>query len=610
MADNEITNQNFPLSFNSYAAFDATSIKTLMQQRLIDGGVFTDQIFEGSNFNSLLDVIAYSYHVLLFYLNRTANEASFTNAQLYENVNRIVKLLNYNPIGIQTSVLSFSAVASNALEKGIYTIPRYSYFTINDTSYSFAEDLTFSKSTSGVEVLNDLNESGLLYQGSFIQYPLYIATGEEFEEFNIVSVDADGNNDLIDHNHVHVYVKSGNNSWKQYSNVNSLYLENPLSETYELRLNENQRYGIKFGNGVTGKKLNEGDFVVVFYLKSDGPNGEAGPNVLNGSRLFIYDTQLYSEIASQVRSTGTNILNISEASQLNFENNLPSSKFTYQEDSKSIKNNARNTYKTQYRLINSTDFENYIKNNFSNLIQDVKVVNNTDYVEGHLQYLNEIGLSEPNLDSRILFNQINFSNSCNFNNVNCYCIPKIPQNETANFNKFLSVGLKNRIKDSLNRIKILTSEIVFQDPVYMEVGIGVASSDEMNNKRLYPEIVSESKLVIKKKGQSFISDSSIVENIVNAFKSFFDNQTLGKTIEIDKINTSILGINGIESFFTKRVVNGETIVINGLSLMVFNPIYSAPKEDIQIINQSLILPFFKSPYYGNYDVLKGNIVIE
>jgi hypothetical protein len=610
MADNEITNQNFPLSFNSYAAFDATSIKTLMQQRLIDGGVFTDQIFEGSNFNSLLDVIAYSYHVLLFYLNRTANEASFTNAQLYENVNRIVKLLNYNPIGIQTSVLSFSAVANDSLEKGIYTIPKYSYFTINDTSYSFTEDLTFSKSTSGVEVLNDLNESGLLYQGSFIQYPLYIATGEEFEEFNIVSVDADGNNDLIDHSHIHVYVKSGNNSWKQYNSVNSLYLENNLSETYELRLNENQRYSIKFGNGVTGKKLNEGDFIVVFYLKSDGPNGEAGSNVLNGSRLFIYNTQLYSEIMSQIRAAGSNILNISEAAQLNFENNLPSSKFTYQEDSKSIKNNARNTYKTQYRLINSTDFENYIKNNFSNLIQDVKVVNNTDYVEGHLQYLNEIGLSEPNLDSRILFNQINFSNSCNFNNVNCYCIPKIPQNETANFNKFLSIGLKNRIKDSLNQIKILTSEIVFQDPVYMEVGIGVASSDEINNKKLYPEIVSESKLVIKKKSQSFISDSSIVENIVNAFKSFFDNQTLGKKIEIDKIDTSILGINGIESFFTQRVVNGETIVINGLSLMVFNPIYSAPEEDIQIINQSLILPFFKSPYYGNYDVLKGNIVIE
>jgi hypothetical protein len=610
MADNEITNQNFPLSFNSYAAFDATSLKTLMQQRLIDGGVFTDQIFEGSNFNSLLDVIAYSYHVLLFYLNRTANEASFTNAQLYENVNRIVKLLNYNPIGIQTSVLSFSAAATDSLVEGIYTIPRYSYFSINDTNYSFTEDLTFSKSVSGTQVLNDLNESGLLYQGSFVQYPIYVATGEEFEEFNIVSTDIDGNNDLIDHNFIHVYVKSGGNPWKEYKYVNSLYLESYLSETCEIRLNENQRYTIKFGNGVTGKKLNQGDFVSVFFLKSDGPNGETGPNVLNGSRLFVYNTELYSEIMNEIRTTGTNILNITQAAQLNFTNNLPSSKFTYQEDSKNIKNNARNTYKTQYRLINALDFENYIKNNFSNLIQDVKVVNNSDYVEGHLQYLNEIGLSEPNLDSRILFNQVNFSNSCNFNNINCYCIPKIPQNETANFNKFLSIGLKNKIKDTLNPLKILTSEIVFQDPVYMEVGIGTASSEEISNDMLYPEIVSETKLVVKKKSQSFVSNSSIVENIVNAFRNFFDNQSLGKSVEMDTINASILSLNGVESFTTERMVNGQNIVINGLSLIMFNPVYSNPKEDIQIINQTLVLPFFKAPYYGNYDVLRQSIVVK
>jgi len=513
-------------------------------------------------------------------------------------------------IGIQTSVLSFSAAATDSLVEGIYTIPRYSYFSINDTNYSFTEDLTFSKSVSGTQVLNDLNESGLLYQGSFVQYPIYVATGEEFEEFNIVSTDIDGNNDLIDHNFIHVYVKSGGNPWKEYKYVNSLYLESYLSETCEIRLNENQRYTIKFGNGVTGKKLNQGDFVSVFFLKSDGPNGETGPNVLNGSRLFVYNTELYSEIMNEIRTTGTNILNITQAAQLNFTNNLPSSKFTYQEDSKNIKNNARNTYKTQYRLINALDFENYIKNNFSNLIQDVKVVNNSDYVEGHLQYLNEIGLSEPNLDSRILFNQVNFSNSCNFNNINCYCIPKIPQNETANFNKFLSIGLKNKIKDTLNPLKILTSEIVFQDPVYMEVGIGTASSEEISNDMLYPEIVSETKLVVKKKSQSFVSNSSIVENIVNAFRNFFDNQSLGKSVEMDTINASILSLNGVESFTTERMVNGQNIVINGLSLIMFNPVYSNPKEDIQIINQTLVLPFFKAPYYGNYDVLRQSIVVK
>jgi len=207
MANDEITNQNFPLSFNSYAAFDATTLKGLIQQRLIDGGVFTDQIFEGSNFNSLLDVIAYSYHVLLFYLNRTANEASFSNAQLYENVNRIVKILNYNPIGIQTSILSFSAVASDQLQNGIYTIPKYSYFNINDINYSFTDDFTFTKETSGYEVLEDLNNSALLYQGSYVEYPIYVSTGEPFEEMTMVSVDEDGNNDLIDHNNIDVYVK-------------------------------------------------------------------------------------------------------------------------------------------------------------------------------------------------------------------------------------------------------------------------------------------------------------------------------------------------------------------------------------------------------------------
>jgi hypothetical protein len=610
MADNSTTNQNFPLSFNSYAAFDATSLKTLMQQRLIDGGVFTDQIFEGSNFNSLLDVIAYSYHVLLFYLNRTANEASFSNAQLYENINRIVKLLNYNPIGIQTSVLSFSAAANDQLEQSTYTIPKYSYFTVNDINYSFSEDVTFTKSVSGTQILNDLNQSSLLYQGSFIEYPIYVATGEEFEEFNIVSINMDGNNDMIDHNLIHVYVKSNNGNWKQYSNTNSLYLESAISETYELRLNENQRYSIKFGNGVTGKKLEAGDFVSVYYLKSDGPSGEVGPNVLDGTRLFLYNSDLYSDIMNDMRPDGMNMLSFNDAIGLNFVNNLPSSKFTYQEDSKSIKNNARNTYKTQYRLVNASDFENYIKKNFSNLIQDVKVVNNESFINGHLDYLNKIGLTEPNSDSRILFNQINFSNSCNFNNVNVYCIPKVPQNKVSNINKFLSIGLKNRIKTSIDTIKILTSEIVFQDPVYMAFGLGVSSLEEISNKNLYPEIIDETVFRIKKKTQSFTSDSLMRENVVNVFKDYFDDQTLGKKIDVEYLTSELFSINGIESFSTERIINGQNISVNGLSFLSYNPIYFGSNEDISIITQSFILPFFKAAYFTNYEKLKNSIVIE
>ena len=610
MDEQNVTNQDFPLSFNSYAAFDATNLKALMQQRLVDGGVFTDQIFEGSNFNSLLDVIAYSYHVLLFYLNRTSNESSFTTAQLYENINKIVKLLNYNPIGIQTSMLSFSAAATNNMPIGIYTIPKYSYFVINDITYCFPEDTTFVKTVTGTEALIDLNENFLLYQGRFVEYPIYIATGENFEEFNIVSVNASGENDLIDHNNIHVYVKSGNEIWKQYKPVNTLYLENPLSESYEIRLNENLRYSIKFGDGITGKKLKKGDFIAVYFLKSDGIPGEVGPNAINNSGLFLYNTKLYSNIMTNLRPEGIKMINSDEAVEFVIINTVPSSKFTYQETSSNIKNNARNTYKTQYRLITNSDFENYIKKNFSQFIQDVKVVNNEAYMSQHLNYLKDLGLSEPNLNSRILFNQVNFTSSCSFNNVYIYCIPKIPQNENTNFNKFLNLGLKTKIKEDISRIKILTSESVFEDPVYMAVGLGVSTAEEISRKRLDPSIISDTRLVIKKNPQSFTSDNLIKENILNLFRKYFEDQKLGKKIDLEYLNGSIFKINGVESFYTERTINNQNVTINGLSLMVYNPIYSAPEEDIQIITQSLALPYFKASYYDNFDVLSNNIIIE
>lgn len=105
----------FDLSTDSYAAFDAVSLRDLIKRRLTEKNIFTDQLFEGSNLSSLVDVIAYSYHTLLFYLNRTSSESIFTEAQLYENVNRIVKLLNYNPAGYKTSVLTFQAKATAPL---------------------------------------------------------------------------------------------------------------------------------------------------------------------------------------------------------------------------------------------------------------------------------------------------------------------------------------------------------------------------------------------------------------------------------------------------------------------------------------------------------------
>ena len=68
MPTNNTTKTEFKLPVDGYATFDATSLKSLIIDRLNRTTTLTDQNFEGSNMSAMIDIIAYSYHVLLYYL--------------------------------------------------------------------------------------------------------------------------------------------------------------------------------------------------------------------------------------------------------------------------------------------------------------------------------------------------------------------------------------------------------------------------------------------------------------------------------------------------------------------------------------------------------------
>ena len=607
-----ITSNQFDLPFNAYAAFDATTLKSLMQQRLTQGGVFTDQIYEGSNFNSLLDIIAYSYHVLLFYLNKTASESLYNQAQLYENMNKIVKALNYNPIGFQTSILNFNATAPSTLTPGIYTIPRYSYFTVNGLNYSFTEDTSFIKTETGTEILTQLGQTALLYQGLFQEYPIYIATGAPFEQFSLAATGPDNNNELVDHTNIHVYVLDESGIWSQWNRVDSLYLEGPTSKSFECRLNENQRYVIKFGNNVSGRQMLPNYLVAVYYLKSDGAPGQVGAGSLDGNTLFIYNTTQFTNIFNNVKNINQSYLTPPQAASLVFSNTNASTDFAQLETAENMRNNAANTFKTQYRLITTSDFELFIKNKYDNLINDVAVVNNWDYVANHMRYYYNIGLKSPNNDSRVLLNQVNFSDSCDFNNIYVYIVPKLQKTNSVQINNnFLATGLKDYIIRGLQNVKMATSEVVIMDPVYTAFGLGVATGAEINDRQLTPDIIAGTKLVVTRNPNSRFSEDELRRQIYKIIKDYFDpqNVTLGQLVSLDQLTTTILDIDGTVSMYCTRTVNGEDVIRNGLSFLVFNPVYSDPGEDIQIITQSLPLPYFKVPYLYNVDNLLDQIQI-
>lgn len=72
----------YNLPKNAYANFDAVSLKQFIIDRLNENPKFTDQNYEGSNLAAFIDIIAYSYHVLMFYLNQTSSESMFSQTTL------------------------------------------------------------------------------------------------------------------------------------------------------------------------------------------------------------------------------------------------------------------------------------------------------------------------------------------------------------------------------------------------------------------------------------------------------------------------------------------------------------------------------------------------
>ena len=594
----------FSLPEASYVAFDATSLRDLIVDRLVDKGVFSDQVFAGSNISSIIDIVAYSYHVLMFYLNKTSSESMFTDAEIYENVNRIVKLLNYNPIGYRTSSASIEVAASPQLAIGAYTIPRYSFVNAGGIKYSFNRDITFSKTVTVTEAINSIGNDNLLYQGSYEQYPSQVATGVDFET---VILSLPGTSNTIDYSNIDVYVKSiaddGSLKWSEYTQTESLFLESPVAKKYEKRLNESGNHEFKFGNGILGRKLSSGDEIVLYYLKSSGEEGVIAANTLNDTSMTLYSATLLNDILTDIKSAGITYMSFDQISTLTSTNPDASTRPALKESISSIKQNAPASFMSQNRLVTASDFETYINRNFGNIILDTKVVNNNDYIDGHFKYIFEdLKLDKPHLESRVLYNQVNFSSSTNFNNVYIYAVPRVETKTSGTvLTNFISPTQKSAIRRQLSDTKMLTIEPIIIDPVYMAIDLGVQKAGET----LSTGIAALSRLVLVKEPNSQRDNDIIKAQAVEVIKNQFGiNSRLGKLIDMNVIYNDLISIADVKDIYMTRS-DDPSVKVPGITFLSWNPVYSL--TDINTISQSIQLPYFKFPYLYDESCLLSKI---
>ena len=601
MADNT----DFTLNKNNYATFDALTLKQLIKQRLNDGGVFTDQIFEGSNISAIIDIISYSYHTLLFYLNNTSSESLFSESTLYENMNRIVKLIDYNPTGYQTSLLSFESEASENVTPNLYTIKRYSFFTVNGITYSFNKDISFNKTINGVETLTNLSEDNLLHQGQYFEYPGQVSIGEDFEVFTVVVEDTKNKQPVfIDSNSFGVYVKDIDTGKHEfYTETNNIFLLGPDSLSYEKRLNENGFYEIKFGNGVFGKKLKIGDQVLIYYLKSDGEAGKISPNQLDGNKINFFTTTQFEQISKDIYDENVTFLTPQQTQELSFSNKSGSTTPKEKENVEDIRINSKKLFQSQNRLVTEQDYISFVNKNYSNLVDSLQVVNNNLYMKDYIGYFYNLGLDRPNDDPRFLFNQLKFASSSNSNNVYLFMVPSIRNVDENNIETFLSTSQKNTIIEAINTQKMINIEIVPQDPVYNAFNLGL----QLPNEDLSTDIIDETFLVIKRDINERVSVENLKQQVNNIFINYFKGRGIGSLLSISDIKNQIIGLTGVTNIITRRVSNNLTIETPNISLLSFNNNY--PEIDIEIISSDIQLPFFKFPFLFN-NTISDNIIIE
>lgn len=590
-----MTNNNLILNEkNSYVAFDGTSLRDIIINKLNNSGVFTDQNYQGSNLSAFIDILGYSFSTLLYYLNKTSSESMFSESQIYENMNRIVKLLNYKPIGRMGQNLPFTLTASSAIPKGSYYIPRYSSINVGGVNFSFNNDIVFSKNSDNNELVLDSNNLYLLYQGVFNEYPTYTASGVE-NEVLYMALDS---NVRIDHFNIFVYVKPKNSlKWEQWTSVSDFILYKSNDLVYTTRFNENLRYEINFGDNVNGKRLNQGDEVAVYYLRIDSNAPEMAPNSISNSTISIFNSNRFNIITPYVSPKLDSKLSNNQLSQLTLNNEYPSNSYSDHENVDNIRKNAPKSFKSQNRLITVSDFESYVTSNFSNLITDVSVKNNDQYLTSHMKYLYDIGLNSPQTENQILFNQIKFSDSCNFNNIYVYLLPK---NE---YQLFLAPAQKQLIFNGLDEARTITSNIVLTDPVYMSFDFYIkhpikeASVDDINSCRLR----------IMKNMNTRRSSSSIASDVIDVFKKTFNRSSvkLGSSLNLYQLNSDILAIEGIDKIVTYRADTNTSI--EGISILVWNKLY--PKQDKMVYTQNINFEFFQYIMYNNLSTLVSRMEI-
>jgi hypothetical protein len=315
---------------------DFDQIKLNLKEYLRSQPEFSDYDFDGSGMSVLLDVLAYNTYYGSYYDNMVANESRLHSAILRESVVSKAKELGYVPTSRKAPValLNVRAKPKDPTQTPWTTTPSIilpkgkSFGTIlegKNYDYVVLDDYVLGKDIATGHYINSTPIP--VYEGKLKQASFIVDYADPHKKYVIPSAG-------VDKTTIRVYIRRSINEIEQIEWFPASTFQNPegTNNSFWVWEVDGLKYEIEFGDGILGKKLKDGNLIVVEYLVTNG-------ELTNGCRNFRMNSSIAGltnvEVITVNKSFGG-----AEAESL-----------------ESIKFNAPRAYSNQSRAVVEEDYE-------------------------------------------------------------------------------------------------------------------------------------------------------------------------------------------------------------------------------------------------------------
>ena len=333
------------MPYSQLNQLDFNNIKNSLKEYLRANSDFTDYDFEGSTLSQLLDVLAYNTYYTAFNTNMVVNEMFLDSATLRDNVVAIAKQLGYRP---KSATASKAVVTANLS----YTSPNAPTTAVIRRGKAFTA--IFDNTVYQYSVLDDIKTP--VNNGIAIFENVEIYSGNIVTDFHTVQSVMRNQRFLLKNQNidtttirVKVFQSQQSTAFELYDYAENILNVNPESKVFFLTEIEDENYEVKFGDGVFGRKLLNGEYIEISYLTTPGP-------ATNGAKIFSFNA-LVEDQDSTVTNINALAINVNSIQTVS-----TSSGGEFSESLDRIKFNAAKSYATQDRAVTAEDYKAIVRN--------------------------------------------------------------------------------------------------------------------------------------------------------------------------------------------------------------------------------------------------------